>query len=97
MTDRSIAAIQAALDAMEPALRAAFMQAVDDIRSAAQLAQLVDALEKGDIPRAMAVLNVDPAFWAPLDDAIVAAYLRGGRDAIAALPVIPDPAGLGKS
>lgn len=96
MTDRSIAAIQAALDAMEPALRAAFMQAVDDIRSAAQLAQLVDALEKGDIPRAMAVLNVDPAFWAPLDDAIVAAYLRGGRDAIAALPVIPDPAGLGK-
>lgn len=97
MTDRSIAAIQAALDAMEPALRAAFMQAVDDIRSAAQLAHLVDALEKGDIHRAMAVLNVDPAFWAPLDDAIVAAYLRGGRDAIAALPVIPDPAGLGKS
>ena len=97
MTDKSVAAIQAALDAMEPALRAAFLQAVDDIRSAAQLAQLVDALEKGDIPRALAVLNVDPAFWAPLDDAIVAAYLRGGRDAIAALPVIPDPAGLGKS
>lgn len=97
MTDKSVAAIQAALDAMEPALRAAFLQAVDDIRSAAQLAQLVDALEKGDIPRALAVLNVDAAFWAPLDDAIVAAYLRGGRDAIAALPVIPDPAGLGKS
>lgn len=97
MTDRSIAAIQAALDAMEPALRDAFLRAVDDIRSAAQLAQLVDALERGDIQRAMAVLNVDPAFWAPLDDAIVAAYLRGGRDAIAALPVIPDPAGLGKS
>lgn len=97
MTDRSIAAIQAALDAMEPALRDAFMRAVDDIRSAAQLAQLVDALERGDIQRAIAVLNVDPAFWAPLDDAITAAYLRGGRDAIAALPVIPDPAGLGKS
>lgn len=97
MTDKSVAAIQAALDAMEPALRAAFLQAVDDIRSAAQLAQLVDALQKGDIPRALAVLNVDPAFWAPLDDAIVAAYIRGGRDAIAALPVIPDPAGLGKS
>lgn len=96
MTDKSVAAIQAALDAMEPALRAAFMQAVGDIRSAAQIAQLVDALEKGDVPRALAILNVDPAFWAPLDDAIVAAYLRGGRDAIAALPVIPDPAGLGK-
>ena len=96
MTDRSIEAIQAALEAIEPALRAAFLQSVEDIRSAAQLAQLVDALEKGDIPRALAVLNVDSSFWAPLDDAIVAAYLRGGRDAIAALPVIPDPAGLGK-
>lgn len=89
--------LQRQLDEMEPAFRTAFLQAVQDIRSAAQLAQLVAAIERGDIPRALAVLNVDPAFWAPLDDAIVAAYLRGGRDAIAALPVIPDPAGLGKS
>lgn len=97
MTDKSIAAIQAALDAMEPAFRDAFLRAVDDLRSQAQMALLVDALERGDIQQAMAVLNVDPAFFAPLDDAIRAAYLRGGRDAIAALPVIPDPAGLGKS
>ncbi len=97
MTDRSIAAIQAALDAMEPAFRVAFMQAVDDLRSQAQVALLVDALERGNVQQALAILNVDPAFFAPLDDAIVAAYLRGGRDAIAALPVIPDPAGLGKS
>lgn len=97
MTDRSIAAIQAALDAMEPALRDAFQRAVDDLRSQAQLALLVDALERGNIEQAIAILNVDPAFFAPLDDAIRAAYLQGGRAAIAALPVIPDPAGLGKS
>lgn len=97
MTDKSIAAIQAALDAMEPQLRAAFMQAIDDLRSQAQMALLVDALERGNVQQALAILNVDPAFFAPLDDAIRAAYLQGGRAAIAALPVIPDPAGLGKS
>ena len=97
MTDKSIAAIQAALELMEPAFRDAFLRAVEDVRSSAQLASLIAALERGDVQQAMAILNVDPAFWAPLDDAIRQAYLLGGRNAIAALPVIPDPAGLGKS
>lgn len=97
MTDKSIAAIQAALEQMEPAFRDAFLRAVEDVRSSAQLASLIAALERGDVQQAMAVLNVDPAFWAPLDDAIRQAYLLGGRNALAALPVIPDPAGLGKS
>lgn len=97
MTDKSIAAIQAALELMEPAFRDAFLRAVEDVRSSAQLASLIAALERGDVQQAMAVLNVDPAFWAPLDDAIRQAYLLGGRNALAALPVIPDPAGLGKS
>jgi len=97
VTDKSIAAIQAALELMEPAFRDAFLRAVEDVRSSAQLASLIAALERGDVQQAMAILNVDPAFWAPLDDAIRQAYLLGGRNAIAALPVIPDPAGLGKS
>lgn len=96
MTDKSVQAIQAALDAMEPQFRAAFLRAVEDIRSSAQLAAIVDALDKGNIDLAVRLINVDAAFWSPLDDALMGAYLRGGRDAIAALPVIPDPAGLGK-
>lgn len=90
-------ALQAAIDAMEPAFRKAFIAAVQDIRSNAQLSVVTRAIEEGRIEDAMRALNVDSAFWAPLDDTIRQAYLMGGRDAIAALPVIPDPAGPGKS
>ena len=90
-------ALQAAIDALEPQFRKAFMAAVQDIRSNAQMAVVIRAIEEDRIADAMQALNVDPAFWAPLDDWTRAVYLQGGRDAIAALPVIPDPAGLGKS
>lgn len=88
---------EAALKAVEPQLRAAFIDAVQDIRSSAQLAIVTRAIEESRIADAVRALGADETFWAPLDDAIRAAYLRGGRDAIAALPVIPDPATLGKS
>lgn len=85
-----------ALALLEPQMRDAFLASVADVRSSAQLAVIVRALENGRIDQALAALNVDAAFWAPLDDAMRQAYLLGGRNAIAALPVIPDPATLGK-
>lgn len=85
-----------AIALLEPQMRAAFLAAVRDIRSNAQIAVIVRALQEGRIGDAVNAVAADPAFWAPLDDAIRAAYLLGGRDAIAALPVIPDPAGPGK-
>lgn len=88
---------EAALEALEPDFRAAFLRAVEDVRSNAQLAVIVRALEEGRVEDAVRSLGIQPSFWAPLDDAIRAAYLMGGRNAIAALPVIPDPDGLGKS
>ena len=89
-------ALQLAIDAMEPEFRKAFLAAVQDIRSNAQLAVVASAIAEGRINDALRALNVDPVFWAPLDDTIRTAYLLGGRDALAGLPVIPDPAGLGK-
>lgn len=89
--------INAALEQLEPQFRAAFLRAVNDMRSNAQIAVVAKAIEEGRVADAIAALNVDPAFWAPLDDMLKQAYIQGGRDAIAALPVIPDPAGLGKS
>lgn len=89
--------LERALAALEPQVRDAFLAAVADVRSSAQLALIVRAIEEGRVDDALLILNVDPAFFAPLDDAIRAAYLMGGRNAIAALPVIPDPASLGKS
>lgn len=92
----TLSQLEAQLAKMEPEIARAFIAAVQDLKSTAQLALVARALEEGRIEDALRVLNVDPAFFAPLDDAIRAAYLMGGRDAIAALPVIPDPATLGK-
>lgn len=83
--------LQALLDRLAPAVRDAFLAAIYDVRSEAQLAVIVGHIERGDIEAALRALNLDPAFFAPLDDAITAAYLQGGRDAAAGLPAIPSP------
>ena len=91
------AALQRQIDALEPLIRDAFLRSIQDIRSEAQLSLVVDALEKGDVQRLMAVLNLDPTFFAPLDRAIQGAYIEGGFRALSGLPVIPDPETGGKS
>jgi hypothetical protein len=80
-----------ALNRMEPAMRDAFLAAVRDIKSEAQLSVIARHLENGDIPRALAAMHLDAEFFAPLDDALRAAYLEGGRQAMTGLPAIPDP------
>jgi hypothetical protein len=85
------ARIQAQIDAMEPRIREAFIAAVNDLTSSAQMALIVGHLERGDVRAAVDALGIDPAFFAPLDDALRAAYLTGGRDALLALPAIANP------
>lgn len=91
------AALQRQIDALEPVIRDAFLRSIQDMRSEAQLALVIDALQKGDTARLMAVLNLDPTFLAPLDRAIQGAYIEGGLRALSGLPVIPDPVTGGKS
>ena len=79
------------LDELEPSVRRAFLAAVQDIKSEAQMALLVGAYERGDIEGFLRVLNLRAAMFAPLDDALRAAYIEGGRNALAGLPVLPDP------
>jgi hypothetical protein len=88
---------EAAIKSLEPSVQKAFLAAVADIRSSTQIAVIVRALQEGRIMDAVNATAMPPSFWAPLDDALRGAYLMGGKDAIAALPVIPDPAGPGKS
>ena len=76
---------------MEPTLRRAFLESVADIRSEAQLALIARAIEEGRVADALTALHLDAAFFAPLDDAWLAAYLAGGRDALSGLPAIADP------
>lgn len=89
--------LQRQIDALEPVIREAFLRSVADIRSEAQMSLVVDALERGDVQRLIAVLNLDPTLFAPLDRAIQGAYIEGGILALSGLPVIPDPDTGGKS
>jgi len=83
--------IERLIAALEPTIRNAFLSAVADLRSEAQIAVIVSALDEGRVDDAIKALNLGPEFFAPLDDALRAAYLMGGRDAIAGLPAIADP------
>ena len=97
MTARIPPTLKAQIDALEPVIRDAFLKSIADIRSEAQFALVVDALERGDVQRLVAVLNLDPTFFAPLDRAIQGAYIEGGIRALNGLPVMPDPDTGGKS
>lgn len=62
----------------ETALAEAFMAAVNDLRANADLQRLTAALEVGDVERALAALNLDPAAYAGLREAMRAGYVAGG-------------------
>lgn len=83
--------VQAILDAFEPEVRKAFLDAIGRITSQAQLQTVIGHIQNGNIEAAVAALRVDPVFFQPLDRALSEAYYRGGVAALAALPKIPDP------
>jgi hypothetical protein len=83
--------INKALDKLEPSVRRAFLRSLQDIRSEAQLGLIARHLENGDISSALVALNLRAEFFQPLDDALRAAYLEGGRNALAGLPALTDP------
>jgi len=91
-----MADIRDVIDRMEPAMRQAFLEAIADIRSEAQLSVIIRAIEDGRIEDAIRALHLDATFFGPLDDALRLAYLEGGRDALAGLPRIPDPLSLAR-
>lgn len=97
MTTRIPPDLARQIAALEPLVRDAFLRAIADMRSDAQIALVVDALERGDAQRLIVVLNLDPAIFAPLDRAIQGAYFEGGVRALSGLPVMPDPETGGKS
>jgi hypothetical protein len=67
----------------EAAVRRAFMMSINDIRRNVTLRQLIDAIEAGDIPRAIRVLNLEPAAYATFSEAIRNTYTQAGAVAMA--------------
>jgi hypothetical protein len=77
----------------EPSLRRAFEEAVEDIRSNIIMRRVVERLERGDIPGAIAAMHLDEAAFRPLDEAIRQAFNGGGVAAVEQMPALRDPNG----
>ncbi|MER8532114.1 Hsp20/alpha crystallin family protein [Mesorhizobium sp. M1005] len=77
----------------EPMLRAAFIEAIDDIRSNIVLRRIVERLERGDINGAIAAMNLDEAAFPPLDEAIRQTFNGGGVATVEQMPTLRDPSG----
>lgn len=85
--------IEQLTDNFEPVIKAAFLDAVLDITSRAELGRIVERLERGDIAGAIDAVHLDAAAFRTLDNAIAAAFDGGGASTIGALPKLRDPSG----
>lgn len=83
--------LQKILAQLEPRFRDAFLEAIERITSQAQLVLLEDAIRQGDMQKAVAVLQLDPTFFAPLDRAFSEMHYQGGVATLAALRTLKDP------
>lgn len=81
------------ISGFEPLIRKAFEDAVEDIKTRAEIGRIVERLERRDIEGAMRALHLDPAVFRPLDTAIVNAYNGGGVATTGRLPLIRQPGG----
>lgn len=71
------------------AMRTAFEEAVNGIRSANTLKAVQDAIAAGDVDRLIRVLGLDETTFAPLTEALRGSYLTGGQLTAEVLTPIP--------
>lgn len=81
------------LERYGPKVADAFIEAVSDLATAADLQRLIIAIQHGNLGEAIEALHLDPAAFAGLQDAIREAYLAGGDGAVGLLPRMVDQAG----
>lgn len=81
------------IDRFAPELKAAFLEAIDDITSSADLGRIVRQIEAGNIEGALRAVNLDPAAFRPLDIAMARAYDAGGTFGASTMPAFRDGEG----
>lgn len=77
----------------EPRLRRAFLNGVAEVRDTAQITQIAEALERGDVQAAIDVLALDQAAYREFEDTLAQAYSDGGAAALDELGVVRDQEG----
>ncbi|MCZ0964305.1 hypothetical protein [Paracoccus benzoatiresistens] len=78
---------QDALDRLEPALRDAFLQAIDQITNAVRLQQLEVLIRAGDIEGAVEALRLEQGFFGPLYEAQRDTFMTGGPLTVSGLRI----------
>jgi hypothetical protein len=76
------------LEKFSPAVQQAFFDAVNDLRSGADLAALTAALAKNDATAALAALNLEPSAYNGLAEALRGAFSGAGAATSAAIPAV---------
>lgn len=71
--------LQAAIDRQERSIREAFLQAIREHGESINMTALSEALEAGDIARAVSLAQITPAKLFALDAAVTAAFISGGQ------------------
>ena len=71
---------------MEPQIRDAFLAAIQSAKSRVKVSDLIEAIDAGDIRRAVDLLRIDQGLLFPLDDAVRAAFIAGGSSVGAEIP-----------
>lgn len=83
------------LDRFGPEIAKAFLEAVDDLKTAAEIQRLTAAIETQDLMGALDALHLDEAAYGPLQDALQRTFAEGGKMGAGALPSrSPDGAAL---
>lgn len=77
---------RALIDTTEPKMERAYQASFADIKNNIVMADLVRALARHDVAGAIAVLNIEPAAFAPLHDVLKGVYTAAGRQVVAAMP-----------
>lgn len=85
--------LEALVEEHEPLIRDAFLSAIDDIKSRAELGRIIERLERGDIEGALSAVHLDPAAFRPVERAITATFEAGGTGGVSSLPKLRDPDG----
>ncbi len=79
------------VETLEPGFKTAFLAAVRDTKSSAQLEVVIAAIKNNRMDEVIKALNLTPEFFAPLDDAVRTAFNKGGRDTMQSTKIPPQP------
>lgn len=77
----------------EPVIQAAFLSAVNNMRTEAEVSRVAEMLERGDIDGALDALHIEPSALGEFEEALRRAYIGGGSATVAGMPALREPDG----